>query len=248
MFRATTSQPELLKAAIATIAEIIDEGVFTLAKDGISLFAADRAMVAIVDFSLSSKTFDSYELDKEQSVGLNITNLLSVLKRVRGGEKLTLELKEGKLNVLIQNASKRRFAIPLLEITQEEVPVDQLEREFSAHVTLRPEVLKAGIEDAEIIADSVVFYAGEKFMMVAEGDISKAELELEKGSDELIEFRVSEEVRARYPLDYLKKMIKASAIADTVSLHFGQDYPMRLDFNSENCKLGFILAPRVAEE
>jgi DNA polymerase III sliding clamp (beta) subunit (PCNA family) len=57
------------------------------------------------------------------------------------------------------------------------------------------------------------------------------------------------DVRARYPLDYLKKMIKASKIADSVVVEWGKDYPMKLEFKSKDkCQLSFILAPRVSEE
>jgi hypothetical protein len=55
-------------------------------------------------------------------------------------------------------------------------------------------------------------------------------------------------VKARYPLEYLKKMMKAAKIADIVSLQFGQDYPMKIEFKNEKCQLSFVLAPRVSED
>ena len=249
MFKATTKEPDVLIGLISTVAEIIDEGVFKLTKKGIELKAADRAMVAVVDLSIAAEAFEEYKLDKDQEIGLNITNLLSVLKRGSGAGKLSLELEENKLKITIQNSSKRRFAIPLLDITQEEIPpVDQLD--YKTHVTLKPEILKSGIEDASIITDAVTFHVdGKKFSMVAEGDVSKSELELEKGEEGLVELKTEGATRARYPLEYLKKMIKAARVADTVHLHFSQDYPMRLEFKyGDKARLSFVLAPRVVEE
>jgi proliferating cell nuclear antigen len=84
--------------------------------------------------------------------------------------------------------------------------------------------------------------------MKAEGDISSAQLELEKGSESLIDMKVDGVVRARYPVDYLKKIVKAAKIADSVSLEWGQDYPMKLAFKAaDKIYLSFILAPRVSE-
>jgi proliferating cell nuclear antigen len=249
MFKSRLADPSLFVNSIATIGELIDEGIFKLEKDNISFIAADRAMVAVVDFKISSTAFEKYELDEAQSIGLNITNFLSVLKRCGSGDKLSLSLQDNKLEVLIENSSKRRFVVPLLDLSQEEVPpIDQLE--FTAKATIKPDVLQSGIEDAEIIGDAVLFEtSGNKFIMRAEGDVSKAELELERGNEALIDLKADGEIRSRYPLGYLKKMIKASKIADSVSIQFGQDYPMKLEFKAgDKARLTMILAPRVSEE
>ncbi len=249
MFKSRLTDPSLFINSIATIGELIDEGIFKLEKDGISFIAADRAMVAVVDFKISSTAFEKYELDVEQSIGLNVTNFLSVLKRCGSGDKLSLSLQDNKLEVLIENSSKRRFVVPLLDLSKEEVPpIDQLE--FTAKAIIKPDVIQSGIEDAEIIADAVLFeISGNKFIMKAEGDVSKAELELERGNEALIDLKADGEIRSRYPLGYLKKMIKASKIADSVSIQFGQDYPMKLEFKAgDKASLTMILAPRVSEE
>ncbi|MBI4010396.1 MAG: proliferating cell nuclear antigen (pcna) [Candidatus Aenigmarchaeota archaeon] len=248
LFKATLSEPQLLVNSISTIAELIDEGLFKISKDGISLVAADRAMVAVVNFNLSSAAFQNYDLDEEQTIGLNISNLLSVLKRATGSDKISLGLNAKKLEILIEGSSKRKFTVPLLDLSQEEVPpIDQLEFTVSAEV--KPEVLQSGVDDAEIISDSVVFeISSNGFLMKAEGDVSKAELELEKGNKALINIQTESNAKSRYPLDYLKKMMKAAKIADAVAIKFGQDYPMKLSFKcGDKCSLQFILAPRVSE-
>lgn len=248
MFKATLSDVSLLRDSISSIADLIDEGIFKINKQGISLVAADRAMVAVVDFTILSSVFEKYELDKELSIGLNIGNLLSVLKRAGAGDKITLNMQDAKLQIIIENSSKRRFVIPLLDLSQEEIPpIEQLE--FTASAKIKPEVIESGIADAEVVTDSVIFEASSgKFGMKAEGDISSTQLELEKGNEALIELKSDGEVKARYPLEYLKKMIKAAKIADFVDLNWGQDYPMKLGFKAaDKLNLKFILAPRVVE-
>ncbi|MHA1742624.1 MAG: hypothetical protein ACTSV6_00050, partial [Candidatus Heimdallarchaeota archaeon] len=104
MFKATISDVSLLTDSISAVADLIDEGVFKITKDGISLVAADRAMVAVVDLKILSTAFDKYNLDKEVSIGLNISNLLSVLKRAGGEDKATLNLQDSKLEIILENA------------------------------------------------------------------------------------------------------------------------------------------------
>ena len=249
MFKAVISDINLIKDSISTISELIDEGVFKIDKNGLSLIAADRAMVAVVDFKLPATVFDEFQVDEEKSIALNLTNFVSILKRAKAGDKLKLELKDNVLEIAMENSSKRKFTLPLLDITQEEVPpINQLE--FKAKATIKADVLKEGIEDASVVSDSVVFETdGEKFSLKASGDISSTELVLEKGNEALVELSSPEQIKARYPLDYLKKMIKASKLADEVTIRWAKDYPMRMDFTSvDKVSMGFVLAPRVSEE
>jgi proliferating cell nuclear antigen PCNA len=242
------SDSSLFRDSISTIGELIDEGIFKVDKNGLSLIAADRAMVAVIDFKMPATIFDKFEVDKEQNIAVNITNFVSVLKRVAPNEKLELELKDNKLEIVMKNSSTRKFTVPLLDITQEEIPpINQLE--FNAKAKIKAAILKNGIDDAEIVSDSIVFEATkDKFIMNASGDISSAELTLEKGNDAVLDLNVTGAVRARYPLDYLKKMVKASKLADDVNLRWSKDYPMRMDFSSvDKVSLGFVLAPRVSE-
>ena len=249
MFKAAMSDTSLLRDSISTIGELIDEGIFKVNKNGLSLVAADRAMVAVVDFKLPPTVFDKFEVDKEQNIAVNMTNLVSVLKRIGGNEKLELELKDNKLEIRMKNSSSRKFTVPLLDIGQEEIPpINQLD--FKAKVKVKSDILKSGIEDADIVSDSVVFDARkDAFNLRASGDISSTELTLEKGNDALLDLSATGIVTARYPLDYLKKIIKASKLADEISLRWSKDYPIRMDFSSvDKVSLSFILAPRVSEE
>ena len=249
MFKAVMSDSSLLKDSISTIGELIDEGIFKVNKNGLELIAADRAMVAVVDFKLPATIFDKFEVDKEQNIAVNMTNLVSVLKRVGGNERLELDLKDNKLEIRMKNASTRKFVVPLLDITQEEIPpINQLD--FKARVKIKADILKSGIEDADIVGDSVVFQANKDgFNLRASGDISSTELILEKGNDALLDLNSTGIVSARYPLDYLKKIIKAAKLSGEINLRWSKDYPIRIDFTAvDKVSLGFVLAPRVSEE
>ena len=82
-FKITLSDVDLLKNSIPIIAEIIDEGVFKVAKDGISLLSPDRTMVSVTDLKLLSSAFDEYNVEADESIGLNMANFAALLKRLR---------------------------------------------------------------------------------------------------------------------------------------------------------------------
>jgi proliferating cell nuclear antigen len=247
-FKATLSESNLLIDSLSSISEIIDEAVFKITPAGISLVAADRAMVAVADFHLAKSAFEKFEVDSDQAIGLNMSNLLTVLKRSSGKDKLNFNLANNKLQIEITNGGSRKFVVPIIDVTQEEIPqIEQLQ--FSVKAELNPEILQSGVDDAEIVSDSVTFQAtSNKFIMKSEGDLSSAELEIQSGNPNLLSLESGADTKAKYPIDYLKKMIKAARIADSVTVQFGQDYPMKMSFKSgDKASLQFILAPRMTE-
>ena len=58
-----------------------------------------------------------------------------------------------------------------------------------------------------------------------------------------------EKVKAKYSIEYLKKMIGGAKLSENVEIRFNNDYPLRLDFKRiDKLALSFILAPRVENE
>lgn len=246
MFKATISDVSLLRDSIDTISQIIGEGVFKLTKDGISLVATDRAMVAVVDFELKKSAFDEYVCDEETSIGVNIENLLQILRRAKSTDKITLELADNKLKIEMKGEGTRKFSMPLLDISAGEIPeVNQLE--FPTKMKIKTSVIEEGINDADIISDSIVFETdGKIFTMKTEGDSSSVESIVEKDNG-LIEISGSES-RSRYALEYLKKMVKAGKISEIATLNLGKDFPLKITFTKpDKVSMSFVLAPRVED-
>lgn len=251
MFEVSISNTNILRDSVSTIAELIDEGVFKANKNGISFIASDRAMVAVVDFKLGAAAFDEYKIDADTSLAVNMLNFVSILRRANASDKITLKKEDAKnkLEIILKGASVRRFELPLLDIAESEIPpIDQLD--FTCSAELRSEILEQGVADAEIISDLVVFdLEPDVFRMKSEGDSSVAELKLERGESSLIKLDVKERTKSGYPLDYLKKMVKAAKLSQTATIKLGKDFPMRLDFKlADKMSLGFVLAPRISEE
>ncbi len=248
MFRMVLSNTDIIKNSIPIIAEIIDEGIFKINQNGLSLLSPDRTMVSVVDFNIPSAAFEDFKVEGDVELGMNLASLVDVIKRIKSSDKVIIQSgKENRVNINIEGNGKRKFELSLLDIKTEKPPIDQLK--FAGRVELKSEVLEEGIADAEIVADSVVLQASPGiFRMSTKGDISSVELELKKGEDGMVSIEADNGIRARYPLEYLKKMIKASKLSKNVMLEFGTDYPMRLGFKEvDKVSLRFVLAPRVED-
>ncbi len=248
MFRMVLSDADLLKKSIPIIAEIIDEGAFKVSQNGLSLLCPDRTMVSVVDFSMPSSAFDEFQADGEEEVGLNMSSLVDVIKRIKSTDKVIIQSgKDNKVSITLEGNGVRKFKLSMLDLKTETPPIDQLK--FPGRIELKSEVLEEGIADADIIADSLVMQATpDMFRLSTKGDTSSAELELRKGQEGMLNMQASDSIRSRYPLEYLKKMIKAAKISGSTVLEFGTDYPMRLGFAVvDKVSLRFILAPRVED-
>ncbi len=246
-FKAVLDNPDLLRDSINTISSLITEGVFKITKSGIELKSMDPANVSMVDLNLLATAFKEYNVDSELEIGLNISDLTSVLKRAKSDDNLTLELKDNLLDIKLDGNTKRLFSIPLLDIKQD-TKIPNLE--FPANLRLKTSVVEDGISDAEIISDAVIFEVDEKsFSMRAVSENRKSELKLESGDDALIELNAKQHIKSMFPIDYLKKMIKGSKLSPECTIYLGNDYPMKLDFKViDKFQLSFILAPRIENE
>jgi proliferating cell nuclear antigen len=250
MFEAKLDDISLFRESIATISELLDESELHVKNDGIEMVAADRAVVTVIDFALSRGAFKEYVCDEEKKIGVNLSSLLQILRRAQPNDALKISLGDKKLNLILEGLSTRKFTLALIDISKEETPDrSKLEGGFTAAFTVNSELLNSGIEDAEIITDSVVFTVQKDTLhMRADGDASSAQLELASGGESLKVHEINEPVRARYSIDYLKKIFKARKLASEAKIAMATDYPMKVQFEVPlKCKLAFILAPRVEE-
>ena len=249
MFEATLDEVSLLRDSIATIAELIDEAELVAKDTGIELIAADRAVVTVIDFRMHRNAFKEYAHDNSDSrIGINLLNFLQILRRAGPEDKLKLRLSENKLHITISGKSTRRFTLPLIDVSREETPpMDKLE--FSAQLRINADLLGSGIEDADLITDSAVITARKDALLVqAQSDVSSTELEVLADGNDMKVMQLTEPVRARYSLDYLKKIIKAKKLSEEAEIFMSTDYPMKIVFEVPGkASLGFVLAPRVEE-
>ncbi len=248
MFRIVMNNGDLLKKSIPIIAEIIDEGIFKVNQNGLSLLCPDRTMVAVVDLKIPSSAFDEFQAEGEDEIGINMASLVDVIKRIKSTDNVIIQSgKDNRVSINLEGKGKRKFKLSLLEVKTENPPIDQLK--FTGKVELRSDVLEDSIADAEIISDSLVIQASPNvFRITTKGDTSSTELELRKGEEGLINIEAADDLRSRYPIEYLKKMIKAAKISENATLEFGTDYPMRLGFaDVDRISLRFVLAPRVED-
>lgn len=242
----TLAEPTYLKESISIISDLVNEARFKVTKDAIGLVAMDPANAAMVIFKLLSSSFTEYDVKEDVEIAINLSNLKQIIKRAGANDMLSLELgKENKLKIQIRGKTTRTFSLPIIELEEKEQKIPDLK--FPVTIKIPSSMLNDAIEDANIVAESVTL-EGEpkKFTINAEGDLSQASIEMSESDNVKINVEGSSKIRAKYSIEYLKKMVTGSKLSEEVSIQFNSDYPLKLEYKTvDKVMLSFILAPRV---
>ncbi|MFC1727852.1 proliferating cell nuclear antigen (pcna) [Nanoarchaeota archaeon] len=244
----TLAEPKYFKDSIAIISELVNEGTFKINKDAIELVAMDPANVAMVVFKLLSSCFSEYQVESETELAINLGNLKQILRRVKPNDILSLELADSRLKITLKSDTVRTFSLPIINIEEKEQKVPELS--FPVSIKTTTDILNEVIEDVGIVAESVTLNADpSKLVVSAEGDLSKADIVIKPDDQTRIDCQSDEVIRAKYSVEYLKKMVAGGKLADEVSISFNKDYPLKIEFKEvDKVMLDFILAPRVENE
>ncbi len=240
------TEPKYFKESISIISELVSEAKFKINKDGLELIAMDPANVALVVFKLLSSSFTEYGVKEPEEVAINLNSLKQILRRAKGDDILKIETTEdSKLKIEMKGSTVRSFSLPTLETDSHEQKVPDLN--FPITIQTEAEILTESIEDVSVVAESVTFLAEKtKLFIKAEGDLSKAFIEIKADDLTSINTDSSDKFKGKYSLEYLKKMIAGGKLSDKVSLCFNTDYPLKLEYKvTDRFLLSFILAPRV---
>lgn len=244
----TLAEPKYLKDSISIISDLVNEAKFKVTSNGVELVAMDPANVAMVVFKLLSSAFVEYQVKETTELGINLANLKQILRRAKPSDMLTLELNDNQIKITLKGTSTRTFSLPVIDIDEKEQKIPELA--FPVTIKTTSTILNEAIEDVDIVADSVLLVTdGKVFFVKGEGDLSQANIEIKSGDETKIAADSKDTIKAKYSIEYLKKMIAGSRLSDDVTIYFNKDYPLKIDYKViDKVLLSFILAPRVESD
>jgi len=249
MIRLSVKDIKEFNKSIDAIGVLINEGLFTVDKEKIYLRATDPSQISLVDFVMPKEAFDEFVVDlgneTKITFGININNLLQILSHSNPDDKLILEIKENKANILIEliGKSRRAFTVPLIDVSDQEQPLPKIQ--FDVTIQINGEQLLAGIKDATLFSSHITLKAEDnKFIMETQSSRGKFKQDIDAESKAVVISGKS--AKAMYPLDYLQNMIKNSKGVLTIKLK--DDMPLELNYVIGKAAIRYFLAPRVDSE
>jgi len=246
-FRMTATR-ETFEAIFKAIATITDEANFHVSKEGLTLRMMDTSHVAMIDFKYVSNRLDEYLFDVEGSFKFDIEEMQKIIKRADKEDSITIETNpdKAKVTVTIAGGYERIFNLPLLEASEEQVPVPKIEWRTTIKTTV--EAIKKALGDVALVTDHVkILTDKETVKFEGRGDLAEADITLKKGSDQLFNIETDEHTTAVYSLSYLQSF--TNAVKDTVAtISYATDLPLKFDVSNGLGNITFYLAPRIETE
>ncbi len=237
---------EVIKTATKAIVSLVSEARFHFKDEGLHSRAVDPANVAMVIVDIPRESFDAYRVDEEKTVGVDVNRVYDILKTVKKKDLVEIKI-EDESHMKVKFGSVE-YTVALIDPSaiRKEPKIPELD--LPAKIVLDAGEFKKAIQAADKIADHVIFRSDETgFYIEAEGDIDKITFHM--GEMELIEFN-RESARSMFSVEYLKEFVKIAGSGDIVTIHLGNNYPVRLIFDVADGKLKveYILAPRIEAE
>ena len=245
MFNAKVKS-EVLKGIIDVTSPLVNEAKFNITPKGISLRAVDPAHVAMVNLQIDSKAFEEYKAD-EMELGIDMDKLGGIMRLSSSGDMVSLEYDEesNRLIVKIGNLVRKMGLIDTAGMPDPKMPNLKL----PAKVILKASELTQGVRASEAVSDHLALTVNtNNFELFAEGDTDTVNLKLPK--DLLVDLNVTSKCRSLFSIDYFSNMIKPVKGEDPITIHIGNDNPIRVEFDIAESKghVTYLLAPRIESE
>ncbi|QKY18318.1 hypothetical protein [Halorubrum sp. CBA1229] len=247
---------EVLQQVIDQLLTVVDEAIFRIGYDGLSVTAVDPANVGMVDLEVEPGAFESVG-DGMFPIGLNLQRLDDYIDGASGGDPVTLSFQPETLSVEIQHTN---VEVDMAGIDTEAMrgEPDIPELDHNVEFTTEAGVFRDAIENAELVSDHVEFEAvvdDQELVVSGDGDTDMIETVL--GSDELPEANFDSDATSMYSLAYLvggsaegsklKGLLKPMSKGTDLRVEFSEEMPVKMyyDFADGFGHTTLMLAPRI---
>ncbi|AFZ71102.1 DNA polymerase sliding clamp subunit [Caldisphaera lagunensis DSM 15908] len=223
------------KKIVQALARVNDEGTFHFSTDGLSswVFSPDKTILGI--FKVSSTGFEELSVDSDISLTVNIGELSKVLRRSTRNDKIILEYTTGNSYMKVSLIDEKTGVERSFEISSGESEGNEI-KEIKMNPTVRF-ILSAGdidtlIKDAKLVGD-IIKITGKEDQIIAEASGEEKFYQwIMKKDSPLQELNIDEESSSSYSLSSLKSTLEPiTTIAESVSLEFTSDYPLKIEFS-----------------
>jgi len=247
MFKAIVDA-NTLRTTIDSVSVLVDECKIHLDEDGLAIRAVDPASVGMVDLSLDSSAFESYEADGGV-IGVNLSRLEDIAGMAGADQLVQLELDEETRKLHIQ-LDGLEYTLALIDPDSIRQEPDIPDLDLPATIVVEGSDINRAVKAADMVSDHIELGVDEtedSFYVSAEGDTDDVHLELTR--EDLIDLTAGA-ARSLFSLDYLKDMNKAIPSDAEVTVELGEEFPVKLHFEiAEGLgNVTFMLAPRIQSD
>ena len=244
-FSAKTNTSNEWKAVIAAITTLVEEATFEATVEGISFRGMDPSHVALIDISWPNSAFEKYDCDSDIKFGVRVDEFSKLIKRAEKNEGIEINISEENM-LRVSIGKNKKYKMRLIESSASDTPLPKIT--YDSKIGLSSTTLDKILGDIEVVSDYLSIKAtANNVEFSGKGDSGEANINLEKGMEELEEISITQESTGTYSLEYLNPIVKAvGSTAGSIICEFSSGKPLRVEFKVTNIgRIHFYLAPRV---
>jgi len=245
-----TIDAEAFDNYLAALDALVDEARVHIGQYGLKSEAADPANVAMVRAQLDQSAFGSLP-DSEHTIGAYIRRFKGVLPEGHGDVSVTYEPDHRTLD-LATGPYSYTYSVLNPENIRQEPSIPEMDLNFRAE--LDADLLQEAVEWFDEFTDHVrVGFdpTEQRFWMEGleeqVGDTGTDDGVFTLDRSELEAVHEVGPADSKYSLDYFKDILSGVPEGQTVELYVGEEFPMKLSYESEHSKVEYMQAPRIGD-
>jgi len=235
-------EAKIFREVFGAVGSVLDEVPIEITAEGMNIQCMNTSHVALLIGDMKKEMFDEYEFTKAETIGLDTDRVNTMLNRVKPSDILEIEIREEKMLLRMIGETKRTFSIDLLATLENKSKIPEIPS--TATIKISAETIKDGIKDAGIVGDHITFECKkDRLFLLKAGD---SDFTMTVGNGCIKDYDLKEECKSCFDLDLLKNIVKHWN--EDITLKFGEDLPIVVDFDVNKASFQYILAPRIERE
>lgn len=225
-------------------------------EEGLYIQGMNHSHILIFELRLPNSWFDSYELEENNTIGINtniFSKVLGVYQKTQNieisttdNDVLSVEYK-GSDNKSVFDKS---LEVPLLDIEYDLMEIPEID--YQAEISLDSSTFSTVINQLKQFGETMTISCSEEEINLSSHSEDKGKMTTNIPIDDVNEFAIEEgeTLEMCFALKYIYDVSTYQKIANTISIHISKDLPMKLYYNltsneDENASLVFFMAPRI---
>lgn len=224
-----------------------------LNKEKMYIQGMDSASISIFELTLCSDWFDTYEIEKDLVLGVNLNIFAKILNVHKLNQTIQIKMvNEDLLDISFSGAEKdfdTEFHMPLINLDQEMLNITEMD--YDLEFSMDSKKFKSTIDEISNFGDTVkISFEKEEEILLEINDDVLGNMKVHIDLDDVDECSVSddENINCSFNLKLLQNISNSSKISRNVELKISSDAPLKCKYSFDSgSELCYYIAPKLNE-
>jgi DNA polymerase III sliding clamp (beta) subunit (PCNA family) len=227
------------KTLLRKVGSVQDEVALEISKEGLHTKTADKTNVAMVDLTIKKACFKEYKVSHTVKFGMNLGKLNTHMKVY--GDDITVE--NGDNQLVFKGEKGLQSKMGLLTVIDFEMKLPEFA--YSVELKAPAENIQKMVQVGKDFGQEALQFIikDKQFFILVENETDEVRFPIcavNKLDD-------SGDFKSLYSTAFLENVLKFDP-KDNLILKFGKDIPMLIDFEDDEHKVQYLLAPRIEND